>query len=434
MMREIYDCIGVGFGPANIALAVMMREARFQGTVLFLERSLAPDWQPGMLLEGSDIQHNPLRDFATPRNPRSRYGFLSYLESVGRLFDFLNLDQPFPPRTEYAGYVRWVAEQFAESVCYGEEVRSIQLDRSRGADLYRIESSDGTVRWARAVSFGPGRSPLMPEIFAGANPKRVLHASQYLFGLNEIAREGAPESLAIVGASQSAVEIALDLLGRYPDIELHLIWRGQGVKLKDTSPFTEHIYFPDFVDYFHSSSEEVQRKLSTDLWRSNYGAADHDVISSLYLKLYEQKVSGRIRIHPRPFSEITDVACDGKRVVLSLNERNRDLGGSMSVDGVIVATGYKNFGAGEGREPFHPLLRDVAEHARRRGDGSLHVARDFRLVGAGHRHLPPLFVNGLCESTHGFGDAGSFSLLSVRAATIYDALMGSLLESMSAAE
>ncbi|MGV7216060.1 SidA/IucD/PvdA family monooxygenase [Bradyrhizobium sp. UFLA05-112] len=268
MMRDIYDCIGIGFGPANIALAVMMKEAHFRGNVLFLERSLEPNWQPGMLLEGSDIQHNPLRDFATPRNPRSRYGFLSYLESVGRLFDFLNLDQPFPPRTEYAGYVRWVAEQFAEVVSYGEEIVSIQVDRSLGADLYQIRSADGRTRLARTIAFAPGRSPLVPPVFAEVNDKRIFHASQYLFGLNAIGLEAAPRSLAIVGASQSAIEIALDLLGRYPDVQLHLIWRGQGVKLKDTSPFTEHIYFPDFVDYFHAAPEGVQRSLSVDLWRS----------------------------------------------------------------------------------------------------------------------------------------------------------------------
>jgi L-ornithine N5-oxygenase len=433
-MREIYDCIGIGFGPANIALAVMMREARFGGNVVFLERSPEPNWQPGMLLEGSDIQHNPLRDFATPRNPRSPYGFLSYLESVGRLFDFLNLDQPFPPRTEYAGYVRWVAEQFSEIVSYGEEVVSLRIDRSRGADLYEVRSSDGTIRLARSISFAPGRSPLLPAVFSTANDKRIFHASNYLFGLNAIARDGAPERLAVIGASQSAAEIALDLLGRYPSLQLNLIWRGQGIKLKDTSPFTEHIYFPEFVDYFHGASENLQRNLSADLWRSNYGSADHDVIAALYLKLYEQKVSGRIRIQTHPFSEVTDFSPQANKVVLSVRERNQGTSGTIAVDGVILATGYRNFGAAEGRELFHPLLKDVAEQVRRREDGSLYVARDFRIEGTRRHDLPPLFVNGLCESTHGFGDAGSFSLLSVRSRTIYEALNRHLLEDQQAAE
>jgi L-ornithine N5-oxygenase len=34
----------------------------------------------------------------------------------------------------------------------------------------------------------------------------------------------------------------------------------------------------------------------------------------------------------------------------------------------------------------------------------------------------PLFLNGLCESSHGLGDAGSFSLLSLRASEILQSL------------
>src|SRR3954468_1530517 len=69
--REPYDLIGVGFGPANIGLAVAIEESGWEGSALFLERRAGPDWQPGMLLDGADIQHHPLRDFVTPRNPLS---------------------------------------------------------------------------------------------------------------------------------------------------------------------------------------------------------------------------------------------------------------------------------------------------------------------------------------------------------------------------
>lgn len=108
-MTKIYDVIGVGFGPANIALAVAIEEKALGGQYLFLEGSTAPDWQAEMLIDGSDTQHNPLRDFVTPRNPVSPYGFLSYLKSKDRLFDYLNLGLEFPYRLEYARYVRWVA-------------------------------------------------------------------------------------------------------------------------------------------------------------------------------------------------------------------------------------------------------------------------------------------------------------------------------------
>src|SRR5262249_58188395 len=112
----MYDLVGIGFGPANISLAIALEEMGWTGSVLFLERQPGPSWQPQMLLDGTDIQHHPLRDFVTPRNPRSRYGFLSFLKSEGRLFDFLNLGIPFALRKDYAAYIGWVARQLHPSV------------------------------------------------------------------------------------------------------------------------------------------------------------------------------------------------------------------------------------------------------------------------------------------------------------------------------
>jgi len=53
----IYDIIGVGFGPANIALAIALEEECLGGTHLFLERNAGPGWQENMMLPGSDIQN-----------------------------------------------------------------------------------------------------------------------------------------------------------------------------------------------------------------------------------------------------------------------------------------------------------------------------------------------------------------------------------------
>lgn len=426
------DCLGIGFGPANIALAVAMAEETFPGSVRFLESTKEPGWQTGLLLEGADIQHNPLRDFVTPRNPRSPYGFLSYLQAVGRLFEFLNLDQPFPPRSEYAGYVRWVARQFDHLVSYDETVKRLSL--TNDARFYKVETKAGAVHLARSVVFATGRSAFVPPVFREGLDGLVTHASRYMDGLEKAIRDGATHSFAIVGASQSAVEIALDLHGRFPDAQIHLICRGQGIKLKDTSPFTERIYFPEFVDYYHGAPEEAQARISRELWRSNYGAADHDIIATLALRFYEQKVTGRTRLHLHGYSEVraADAADGGLRLTL----RDVNTGETRMVDTgrAILATGYLNFGAGPERESHHPLLAEIAPHAARRSDGSLHVARDFRIEPADPAHpLPPLFVNGLCESTHGFGDAGSFSLLSVRSMTILQALRSALADASTIA-
>lgn len=94
-MSKSYDVVGIGFGPANLALAIALEEAGFAGSCLFLERRPSPQWQPEMLLPRSDIQNHPCRDLVTPRNPRSRYTFMNFLFENGRLFEHLNLGIEF---------------------------------------------------------------------------------------------------------------------------------------------------------------------------------------------------------------------------------------------------------------------------------------------------------------------------------------------------
>ena len=125
--HELADVVCVGFGPANIALAIALDEIWPQATAKFLEKAQGPGWQPDMLLSGSDIQNNPVRDLVTPRNPRSRYTFINYLHENGRLFRHLNLPGHFPLRKEYARYITWVAENVPADVEYSQEVTTIKV-------------------------------------------------------------------------------------------------------------------------------------------------------------------------------------------------------------------------------------------------------------------------------------------------------------------
>ena len=105
---QVFDVVGIGFGPANIALAIAAQELGSPLSLRFLERQPGPGWQEEMLLPESDIQNHPLRDLVTPRNPRSRYTFVNFLFEQGRLFEHLNLPLSHPLRLEYRQYVTWV--------------------------------------------------------------------------------------------------------------------------------------------------------------------------------------------------------------------------------------------------------------------------------------------------------------------------------------
>ena len=94
---EVYDVIGIGFGPANLALAIAMEEAapEAQWRRLFLEAKPSYAWHPGMLLEGSMLQVTVLKDLVTVENPRSRFTF-SRGSSIGRTSSFQRADDELP--------------------------------------------------------------------------------------------------------------------------------------------------------------------------------------------------------------------------------------------------------------------------------------------------------------------------------------------------
>jgi len=423
MTSEIHDVIGIGFGPANIALAAALEERGSPLTRLFLEKSMGPAWQAAMLLGGSDIQNNPLRDLVTPRNPRSAYSFTNFLHVQGRLFEYLNLGLTYPLRKEYAQYVTWVAQHFDHCVRYGEAATDLRVVPTKTGFLYQVATADRTYL-ARSLVAAPGRTPLIPERFDGLDSDRIIHLTNYLPGLAHFQHPApTPKRIAVIGGSQSAVEIVLDLSARFPQTEIVSIQRGYGFALKDTSPFSDRVYFPEHVDYYFNASRDSKRQLDAQLRRTNYGSADGDVLHQLSLTLYEQRLDGRERTQLLTNRAITAVTPSATHVTLALEELHRHEASEIDVDFVILATGFRNLGPGAAEETIPPVLRPLSDWLARDADGVLAVARDYRLSpNASRSDLPPIYLNGLCETTHGMGDAGSFSLLALRSELIATSL------------
>jgi lysine/ornithine N-monooxygenase/biotin carboxylase len=414
---DCYDVLGVGFGPANIALAVGFEELWPEASLHFLDRSAAPSWQAGMLLPGTDIQHYALRDLVTPRNPRSKYSFLNFLHAHGRLFQHTNLGIPFPLRSEYAQYVGWVAEHFLDKVSLGTEV--VKLAAVPGAQRSWIEAvtSDGRTYRARAVVLGPGRTPYIPGPFAGLTDPGIVHSTDY----EQLRRQlGSTSRVAVIGGSQSAVEIVLDL-HRLHVGQVIAVTRGYGYRQKDTSPFDEEVFHPEFTDYFYARSPGGRADLTRELRHTNYAAADADVIRELYRTLYEDWICGRgavVREHGRTVISVQRV---GTALRLSLRERHTGEESQYDVDAIVLATGFRNLGPGPEQERCPPLLEPMASQFVTSEAQGLSVTRDYQVVVT-DRAGPVVFLNGLCESSHGFGDAGSFGQVALRAQRIVESL------------
>lgn len=416
------DIVGIGFGPANIALAIALEELEIPRRVLFVERRPRPEWQPGMLLDGSDVQHNPARDLVLPRNPRSRYTFFNYLVEQDRLFEFLNLGLPFPLRKEYAGYVSWVGGQFLDQVRFGVSATSLQTSTDgHGRPGVLVTLDDGSTVRARAAVVAPGRPPYIPPQFRGVADPRVFHFTEYLEHVADLAARPAPR-VAVIGGSQSAVELVLDASRRFPTGTVINVIRGFGYRQKDLSPFSGEVYYPDFVDYYFGASDESKRILDRELRHTNYSSADIDVVQALYAKLYEQRLDGGDQIRMARNTEV--VGCDPgpQGVRLTMRERHSGAVVDIDVDAVILATGFTDLTDERGELFLPPLLGPIAGQVARTPSGRALVGRDYRVGTVPGSGVPPVYLNGLCETTHGMGDAGSFSLLSLRAATIVESL------------
>ncbi|CAH2791146.1 MAG: PROBABLE L-ORNITHINE 5-MONOOXYGENASE OXIDOREDUCTASE PROTEIN() [uncultured Caballeronia sp.] len=419
------DVISIGFGPANIALAVAFEELTKDLHVQFLEKRSAPGWQEGMLLEDSDIQNHPLRDLVTPRNPRSRYTFTNFLFENDRLFEHLNLGLAYPLRIEYEQYVRWVAGFFAHQVQYGVEVSAIEPVIGRGTNVpegYVVRDKSGREWHARSVVVAPGRTPNVPVVFNGLDSERIVHLCDYLFALDRVRQRKRNPRIAVVGGSQSAVEILLHAHDLGVCEKVVGITRNFGIRQKDTSPFSDEVYFPQFVQTFYFGNDKTKQRLRAELEPTNYSSADKDVVDALYVKLYAERILRRNTLAVYRNTEVESVNADERGIHLGLHETITGGRTSESFDLVVLATGFLDIGPGAKREPYPGLLNGISSLLDL-GRGYLKVSIDYRVQLAGQsEHAAPIYLNGLCESSHGMGDSGSFSLLSLRSAAIVQSL------------
>lgn len=419
---EVYDVIGIGFGPANLALAIAMEEAAPEARWrrLFLEAKPSYAWHPGMLLDGSMLQVTVLKDLVTVENPRSRFTFLCYLQEKGRLYDFLNLRTLFPTRLEFNDYLGWAAEKLDRWVCYGREVLEVLPAAADGAvttespELLRVVARDAAsgrqVEYlTRHLVLAAGAEPVAPAGFDFRKSPRVFHSHHFLDRIRAFPERQAPYRFVVVGSGQSSGELFEYLMDHYPNADVTAAVRRFAYKPVDESDFTNRIFFPEWVDYYHALPGERRRELFNELRDVNYAAIDHPLIRRIYEKLYRQKVKGHERCRLRPFLELERVAetDDG----LAIGFRDVMQGGQveLAADALVLCTGYV-------WRKEHPLLDALAPWFERDDLGGYAVERDYAIASrAGF--APHVYLQGYCEDTHGISET-VLSLLPVRAREI----------------
>ncbi|MCO6427711.1 lysine N(6)-hydroxylase/L-ornithine N(5)-oxygenase family protein [Nitrosomonas communis] len=412
---KIYDLIGIGFGPSNIALAITLEEQKQAGYDIesfFIEKQPGFAWHPNMLLDNAHMQVSFLKDLATMRNPSSRFTFINYLHQKNRLQDFINLKTFFPSRHEFNDYLAWAAAHFEHCCAYGEEVIEVLPEkRSDEVVLLRIRSRDGEQvireRLTRNLVISIGGHPRVPDSFSSlqGNP-RVFHSNSYL---KEIAQHPHAKKIAVVGGGQSAAEIFMDLHHRSPVTEVDLIMRARAIKPSDDSPFVNEIFNTDFTDYVFNSSDQQRAEILNEFWHTNYAAPDLALIEQIFNVFYRQKVSGTERHRFLRRHEISRAVSQRDGIQFVLHDLNTDCERTETYDAVVLATGYD-------RDHHKSLLAPIMPYFR-----DLKVNRQYQLGSVPH-FKPTVFLQGACESSHGLSDT-LLSVTAVRTNEIAQALI-----------
>jgi L-ornithine N5-monooxygenase len=411
-----YDVLGVGLGPANLALAVALVEHDDSpARALFVEKRSGFEWHPDMKLADSRVQTPFMKDLVTQCDPRSRFTFLNYLKEAGRLNRFINLHEFFPTRAEFEDYFRWAAGCVPALVRYGVDVETIRpLGGAGGADVLEVgirHVADGarSVLRARNVCIALGMTPRVPAGIPRPS-RRIFHSSEFLRRVGELpASRTGPCRIAVVGGGQSSAEVVCYLLRHFPGAELHVISRGFLYRSIDANCFVNDAYTEESAMAFYRLPSEAKTWLLRDLRNSNYGVADAAVIRTIYGHLYDQSVGGRQRTWLHSYARVTG-AHDGEHGVVLEVADILDGRRQLVADAVVLATGYSD-------EGLRALLRDVQPYVQPAPDGSgFPVDINCRLLTSPDLQAG-IYLQGYGEQSHGLTE-GTISNLGPRARRI----------------
>ncbi|GIF09455.1 lysine N(6)-hydroxylase/L-ornithine N(5)-oxygenase family protein [Actinoplanes siamensis] len=426
---EIYDVVGIGFGPSNLALAIALEERGLAGpqsgiSSHFFERQPRFGWHRNMLLPSTTMQISFLKDLVTFRNPTSRFSFVSFLHASGRLARFVNNQDFFPTRQEFHQYLEWAQAQVAGRVSYGSQVTSIQRAPHAGAaapEHLRLTVADVTgqparVVRARNVVISTGLSPRMLDGIESDD--RVWHSSEFLHKFHRMDPRGL-RRVAVVGAGQSAAEITRFLYDKLPHAEVSAILPSYGYSVADDTPFANQIFDPAAVDHYYFGSAETREAFWRYHSNTNYSVVDDEVIRDLYRRTYDDEVHGVERLHFVNLTRVAGVRRAGAETRVTLRSGPDGEERELEVDALVCATGYSSM------EPT-TLLRDLERHCLRDEAGRYRMQRDYRIATAPELACG-VYLQGGTEHTHGLSSS-LLSNVAVRSGEIADSIVARGLE------
>jgi lysine N6-hydroxylase len=423
LSREVYELVGIGLGPFNLALAALA-EPYEPLTCLFLDENAEFSWHPGMMVDGATLQVPFLADLVSLVDPTSRNSYLAWLRDQGRLFGFYFGEAWHVPRAEYEAYCRSVAERLASCRfgCRVTAVRHTALADGRDGFAVCYDSPDGPrTALAANVVLGIGTEPVVPgslRAVCEAGGALVSHSAYYLSRTDWIR---AADDVTVLGSGQSGAEIVLDLLRGWhqPGRRLRWLTRSAAFEPMEYSKVGLEHFTPDYTDYFHALPEAVRDQLLATQGRL-YKAVSHDTLAEIRAELDRRAyprgpASTGVTLLPGMEAvggRLIEVP-EGEEVELEFVHARTSTACVIRTQRLVLATGYAQ------RQPR--LLGPIDAQVRRDTRGRPLIRRDHRVVLDGTN--AGLYVQNAELHTHGVGTP-DLGLAARRAASIINAVAG----------
>jgi L-ornithine N5-oxygenase len=411
--------IGIGLGPANLALAVALLEEGADKLkteeIVFLEKNNEVTWHPGMLLNWTRLQVPFLKDLVTIRNPTSYFSFLNFLKVNGRINEFINAGAYSPTRLEFTQYLSWVKSNLPdEIISYGKNITNIVpiYDNSMVTDLL-VQYEDTKTQEIQhmktsKIVVSVGGEPNIPKLFKPHIGKNIIHSNDFTTHLPKWLNKEKPLRFGIIGSGQSAAEIIYHLHEELADCQIYSIMRRNAFRPEDNSQFINEVFFPENVDFMYNLPQQKREFVIQNYWNTNYAAVNINLIDALYNKIYQDKVQNKgKRINIFNYSSPLQIKVDNE---LNLTIKNivTDETTTLDLDVIILATGYDRTGLPNFMEELRPYF--LYE------DNKLQIDRSYR-ISTTNTFKPHIYVQGMSEHIHGISNS-LLSILPIRSAEI----------------
>ena len=354
------------------------------------------------------------RDLVTPMDPTSRFSFLNYIKSNGRLDQFFCSSTIYPTRREFEAYFNWVANQIADIV-FAANVHSVDYNPETNLFIVEVENESQPQRRyeSKHIVLGCGAGPKSTS--ASSEAGRVVDVSALLgFDFPD-----SLERILVVGGGQSAAECVNYLLDQFAETETQIVWVTSETAFRalDISNFSRETYSASYAREFAALPKPLREKIIHDD-RSVANGITPLFAQALYQRLYRLKYftspgAANPSVHLQANTEVLEVHDEANSAKVTARSLPT---GETSVDVfdcVILCTGLDD------ETVFHsPIIG--AQLKTRIGKNEAFDGYAIAWDGPSDRMI---FVQSQNTLTHGLGDA-SFVTAPRRNACILSSIAG----------